>query len=76
MMAPVSRGWGEACRDRVMLTAYMFAQSEAMVPTDDATYRVCSRWYIEAMAAENAFAEQRRQQRHRAAMIGWWRMWG
>ncbi|MDV6278540.1 hypothetical protein R3Q06_34640 [Rhodococcus erythropolis] len=75
MMGPVSRGWGEAFRDRVMLTAYMLAQSEAMVPTDDATYQICCRWYAEAVAAEKAFAEQRRQRRQRAAMIGWWRIW-
>ncbi|MDV6278695.1 hypothetical protein R3Q06_35585 [Rhodococcus erythropolis] len=74
-MAPMRRSRGEACRDRVLLTAYMFAQSEGMVPTDDATYQICCRWYAEAMAAEKAFAEQRRQRRQRAAMVGWWRMW-
>ncbi|MDV6278227.1 hypothetical protein R3Q06_32700 [Rhodococcus erythropolis] len=75
MITLVRRGRGEAFRDRVMLTGYMFAQSEGVIPTDDATYQICSRWYAEAMAAETAFAEQRRRHRQRAAMLGWRRMW-
>lgn len=63
MMTPARRSWRETCRDRVMLTAYMFAQSEGIVPTDDATYQVCSRWYAEALAAEKSFAEQLRRDR-------------
>lgn len=65
-MAPGRRGWREACRDRVMLTVYVFAQSEGMVPIDDATYGICSRWCAEAWAAEKASAELRRRDRGEA----------
>lgn len=75
MIAPARRGRGEAFRDRAMLTAYMFAQSQGMIPTDDATYQICSRWHAEVIAAETAYTEQRRQHRQRAAMLGWRRMW-